>query len=85
MNNVFDYLIDMFNNGYRISFTLNECGFLSVNQYLDEYIDGKPVSRSKCCTLASIKFDELRSAEKIESFCAKVRIRLLPDNRIDLD
>lgn len=85
MNNVFDYLMGIRNDGYHISFSFNDLGILTVKQHYNEYINDRIIYGKRTLKLASVNYDTLDSTEAIESFSAKVRMNLLPDNRLYLD
>ena len=85
MNNVFDYLMDIRNDGYHISFSFNDLGILTVKQHYNEFVNGRTIYGKRALKLASVKYDTLDSTEAIESFIAKVQMNLLPDNRLCLD
>lgn len=85
MNNVFDYLMDIRNDGYHISFSFNDLGILTIKQHYNEVVNDRIIYGKRTLKLASIKYDTLDSTEAIESFMAKVQMNLLPDNRLYLD
>ena len=85
MNNVFDYLMDIRNDGYHISFAFNDLGILTVNQHYNEFVNGRIIYGKRTLKLASVNYDTLDSTEAIESFIAKVQMNILPENRLYID
>ncbi|MBR2506535.1 MAG: hypothetical protein IKB70_06400 [Bacilli bacterium] len=85
MNNVFDYLMDIRNDGYHISFSFNDLGILTVKQHYNEYVNDRIIYGKRNRKLASVNYDTLDNTEAIESFIATVQMNLLPDNRLYLD
>lgn len=85
MNNVFDYLMDIRNDGYHISFSFNDLGILTVKQHYNEVVNDRIIYGKRTLKLASVNYDTLDSTEAIESFIAIVQMKLLPDNRLYLD
>ena len=85
MNDVFDYLMDIRNDGYHISFSFNDLGILTVKQHYNEFVNDRIIYGKRTLKLASVKYDTLDSTEAIESFIAIVQMKLLPDNRFYID
>lgn len=85
MNNVFDYLMDIRNDGYDITFSFNDLGILSVKQRYNTYFDDRIIYGKKSRNLASVEYDTLDCTEAIEAFIAKVQMNLLADNRLYID
>lgn len=85
MNNVFDYLMDIRNDGYNITFTFNDFGILTVKQHYNEYVNDRIIYGKRNRKLASVNYDTLDNTEAIESFIAIVQMKLLPDNRLYID
>lgn len=85
MNNVFDYLMDIRNEGYHISFSFNNLGILTVKQHYNEFVNDRIIYGKRTLKLASVKYNTLYNTKAIESFIATVQMNLLPDNRLCLD
>lgn len=85
MNNVFDYLMDIRNDGYHISFTFNDLGILTVKQHYNEFVNDRIIYGKRTLKIASVNYDTLDNTEAIESFIAKVQMNLLPENRLYID
>lgn len=85
MNNVFDYLMDIRNDGYHISFTFNDLGILTVKQHYNEFVNDRIIYGKRTLKLASVNYDTLDNTEAIEAFIAKVQMNLLADNRLYID
>lgn len=81
MSNIFDYILELKDNGYIIGFSCNDLGIVSFVQYYNEYVNGRMIYGTKKKKLVNATLNEcINEAEAVYEAIVK---RLIKDGRKD--